>query len=364
MRGSRIAAALVAEGFETVVVLGGERPPGIGFGGATVRELSPVKAGPDGFSALVTPDGRAFDDEMKAARRERLLELLAATAPDILLIEAFPFGRRAMRFELLPLLEAAAARRPAPLVAASIRDILQEHRGPRRDAETVETVLRFFDRVLVHGDPALVRLEQSFGPAAALADRVAYTGIVGAAPEADQPGETHAVIVSVGGGAVGRRLIETALAARPLTRLATADWLILTGPNGSLAAAPVTPGVSVRAFTADLPRRLRRARVSVSQAGYNTVADLLASPTCRAVLVPYAGSGETEQTRRAALMEAGGLAVVVAEAMLTPATLAAALDRALDGVPPRTPPRLDGASRTATILKADLRARSGRRASA
>jgi predicted glycosyltransferase len=39
-------------------------------------------------------------------------------------IELFPFGRRQMRFELLPLLEAARARSPRPWIISSVRDVL------------------------------------------------------------------------------------------------------------------------------------------------------------------------------------------------------------------------------------------------
>ena len=79
-----------------------------------LRRLPPVKAGPAGFSDLVTPDGEPFGPDLRAARAARLLALFAEVEPDILLLEAFPFGRRAMRFELLPLLEAGArASRPA-----------------------------------------------------------------------------------------------------------------------------------------------------------------------------------------------------------------------------------------------------------
>ena len=46
------------------------------------------------------------------------------------MIEAFPFGRRQMRFELLPLLDAIAAMTPKPLLVTSVRDILQERVSP------------------------------------------------------------------------------------------------------------------------------------------------------------------------------------------------------------------------------------------
>lgn len=354
MRGARIAAA-AAELFEVTIALGGERPPGIGFGQAAVVALPPVKAGPAGFSALVTPEGRTFDAALQADRRDRLLGLLDTVAPDVLLIETYPFGRRAMQFELKPLLEAAWRRRPRPLVASSVRDILQETRRAGRDAEVVAAVRARFDCVLVHGDPRLVRLEETFPQAAALADRLAYTGLVGPPVDATAvlpPGEIADVIVSVGGGAVGAALIRLALAARPLSRLAEASWLVLTGPNLPDGAAPrAAAGVTVRPFVSDLPLRLRHARLSLSQAGYNTVADLLEAPGCRAVLVPYGSEGETEQTRRAALLGRAGFATVVAAEGLTPARLAAAMDAALDT--PQAPLVLDrnGARRSAALLR-------------
>ena len=51
-------------------------------------------------------------------------------------------------------------------------------------------------------------------------------------------------------------------------------------------------------FRKDLAGLMASARVSVSQAGYNTVCDMLVAG-CQSVLVPYASGGETEQSLRA-----------------------------------------------------------------
>ena len=218
-----------------------------------------------------------------------------------------------------------------------------------------------FDRVIVHGDPSFCPLERSFPLAAALEDRVVYSGLVGPPTGAAiTEDEAFDVIVSVGGGAVGTRLVAAALAARPLSRLAEAAWLVLTGPNRPAPdrlPEPV-PGVTLRAFAPDLPARLRRARLSISQAGYNTVADLIGAPACRAVLVPYGEGGETEQRQRAALMAERGWAVTVEADGLTPKTLADAIDAAL-ALPDRTTAiGLDGAARTCALLH-ELSAQTG-----
>ena len=358
VRAGRVAAAL-AQGFEVLLVVGGDVPPDILPDGVSVFALPPVKAGPAGFSGLVHPDGRPFTAEDKAERRDLLLDCFDDFVPEVVLIEAFPFGRRAMRFELTPLLHRAAAAVQRPLIACSVRDIVQEMR-PERRAETAELIRRYFDLVLVHGDPQFAELSDSFPEARTFADLVAYTGLVGPRHEgllhgvAHEDDEAFDVVVSVGGGAVGARLVAAALAARPLGPMADARWLLLAGPNAAAVPEVSTPeGVSVRAFVPDLAARLARARVSVSQAGYNTVADLIAA-RCRAVLVPYAAGGETEQPRRAALLAERGLAVVMDEASLDPAALAAAMEQALAMPPPAADLFLDGAALSRRLIERHL----------
>ena len=171
------------------------------------------------------------------------------------------------------------------------------------------------------------------------------------------------MVVSAGGGAVGGRLLEAALAARPRTPLADAGWLLLAGANlpesgfRSLAArAPA--GVTVERFRPDFRTLLRRARLSISQGGYNTLMEVL-DARLRAVVVPYAGGLETEQTLRANLLAARGLIEVVDEEDLGAESLAAAVRRALGKPPPAGLDGLDtaGAAATAAALRGLLAAR-------
>jgi predicted glycosyltransferase len=72
----------------------------------------------------------------------------------------------------------------------------------------------------------------------------------------------------------------------------------------------------------------------------------------RAVLVPFAAGTEAEQTMRAKLLAERGLVEVVEESALTPASLAAAIDRAAQA--PRPAPQtidLGGARRTAELMR-------------
>jgi predicted glycosyltransferase len=110
-------------------------------------------------------------------------------------------------------------------------------------------------------------------------------------------------------------------------------------------------GLTVYRNRPDLPTLMAQSVLSVSQAGYNTVLDLLAAGP-RAVLVPFAAPGETEQTQRCDLLAAAGVAVVTAEQGLTPERLAQAIEQALDRPAPNFTVAMDGAAETARLLKA------------
>ena len=345
-RAATLAGALERAGFEVTLASGGKPVEGY-----RVLQLPPASSDAS-FQQLLDEHGNPVDDAWRRRRREALLAAYAAAAPDVLLIELFPFGRRQMRFELLPLLNQAIATRPRPLVVCSVRDLIQAK--PERENEILECFEFFYDRLLVHGDPRLARFERSFGPAARIAGKLHYTGyVVQERPETTSDAGAEEVLVSAGGGAVGQRLLETAVAARALSRLRERTWRVLAGLNAEnfdALQARAGSGVIVERFRNDFTLRLRNCVLSVSQAGYNTVLETLQA-RARAVVVPFAGVAESEQTLRANLLAERGLLEVVEEAALTPATLAAAIDRA--AARPRPAPGaidLDGARRSAELL--------------
>ncbi|MDR3518579.1 MAG: glycosyltransferase [Azospirillaceae bacterium] len=354
-RAAMIARAAAAMGHDITVASGGPPLPGVDFGAARIIQLPPARTADASFRVLIDPTGHPVDDAWKIRRTAALEAAFAATAPELVLIESFPFGRRALRFELEPLV--TWTRRAGAPLASSVRDILVA-KSPDKRALMVETARRWFDAVLVHGDPALVTLGASFPEADQIANLIRYTGYVTAPPPAAVPDGDGAgeVVVSVGGGAVGLPLLEAAMAARPLCGpLAAVPWRLLCGPDlGATAVATLRdragPGIIIEPARPDFAALLARCRVSVSQAGYNTMMDLLHA-RCPAVVVPFAAGGETEQTQRAHLFQHRGLLQVVAEATLTPAALAAAIARAVAA--PRPAPgevQLDGAAETVRLL--------------
>ncbi|MDQ0456128.1 glycosyltransferase family protein [Rhizobium paknamense] len=352
-RASRIAGAMVEAGFAVTMVTGGAPVKGFPGPGIEHVQLPPVLSADGGFSGLVDDKGQPVDAAFEAARARLLIAAFEAVRPDAVIIEAFPFGRRQVRFELLPLLDAVAAAHPRPLLFTSIRDILQENRKPGRDRETVDLVQAHFDGVLVHGDPHFVRLEETFPLAREIADKILYTGLV-APPEPEPSEDRFDIVVSAGGGAVGGKLISAALEASLL--LGGDDrWCVISGPNLPEAEfqqfqAKTEGRVALYRFRPDFPSLLPQARLSISQAGYNTVCDLLRA-RCPSLLIPFAAGGETEQSLRAEKLEAAGLARVLKEDGLTAEAMAEAITaaRALQ-FPPSLSVSLDGAAETARLV--------------
>ncbi len=179
MRAGTLSRALEARGFEVTLVSGGTHVPGFHHGATRFVQLPPTRATNKFFKVLVDEHDQIIDEAWKADRTARLLAIEEEVRPDIVLIELYPFGRRQMRFEIEPLIEAAHARpTPRPLVVSSVRDILVEPGKPERIDEMVDRVRRFFDLVLIHGDPEFISFEETFPRMGEIADVTRYTGYV------------------------------------------------------------------------------------------------------------------------------------------------------------------------------------------
>jgi predicted glycosyltransferase len=357
-RAALLARGMATAGLDVSVVLGGRQVPGISFEGCARILLPPVHAADATFKSLLDEDGRPIDDAWRDHRAARLMFEYQCLNPDVLMIELFPFGRRMFAFELLPLLNAARVGPRPPRIVCSLRDILVRKPDGQRDRRAIAWARTCFDRILVHGDERFVPIEVSYPPISELRDMLSYTGYVVDRSDALEqevgPLGAGEVVVSVGGGAVGLPLLRAALAAKPSCSLADRTWRLLAGPNlPDEAFAQLVwskpAGVIVERWRDDLPALLRQCALSISQAGYNTVMDLLRTGA-PAVLVPFAEPGESEQILRASILEQRGRVATVA-GDLSPEILVSAIERAL--TLPATSVDIDcsGVETTAKLVK-------------
>jgi len=330
VRSLEVAGAL-ARDWDVTFVTGGEVPRSLPLPEKVEMVLLPaVESGAD-FKVQSTED-------VKARRQERLLACFEGAAPDVLMVELFPFGRKQFGFELMPLLK--MARKNGTLVACSLRDILVRRPDQAEyEARVCEITREYFDLVLVHSDPQFQRLEDSFSRIADLGCPVVYTGYVhrGANETVfEQSGPT--IVCSIGAGKceTGHHLVEAVIGAAGLLRnelphrfeiftgpfMPDSDYARVAGKAAELA------NVTLSRFTSDLPGEMRRADLSVSMGGYNTVMDVLAA-NVRALVYPEVGNGDNEQRVRAAKLAAMGAIEILDTFELAPEVLAGRIREAL-----------------------------------
>jgi predicted glycosyltransferase len=307
-----------------------------------------------------------------AARASGLGRAAAKFAPDVLVVEHYPFSKWELAPEIDVLIDAARAANPDVEIVCSARDILRRTRHESvSDAgwqrRVIATLNDRFDALLVHADPGFTRLEEHFAGAGELAVRVAYTGFVSekpgpaggdarARPAGLAAGEAS-LVVSTGGGAGSAALVERAIEAwrRLASRGAHAGrrMQVFCGLFWSddeiekLRERAAGGRCVVHPFTGDFLQQVGNADLSISRAGYNTCTNLL-EVRCPALLLP--DPRMSDQRFRAQRFAEHGLAAVVSSEEPSVAELAEAIEAALRRERPRHAFDLDGAQRTCDLL--------------
>ena len=329
-----LAAELARQNFQVELVSGGMPRELTIPETVKLRQLPPVYS-PDGsFSRLLDASGKDIDDNWRTRRKQKLLAFFESFSPQVLITETFPFGRRMMRFELIPLLESARHSVDCVQVITSIRDVLQPKTKPGRNEEICALIDQYYDHVLVHGDQKIAQLADSFALAASIDEKVSYSGYICAPGHELAPtGEgIDEVLVSAGGSVTGLEILKTAIAAKPMSGLNKLHWRLLVSPSiddSQFRALQqiAGEGIHIERNRPDFSDLVKRARLTISQAGYNTVTDILNSNTA-AVVIPYAEADEVEQTMRAQKLQNCGRLVLLPQDDLAPAAMATAIAKA------------------------------------
>jgi len=306
--------------------------------------------------------------EIKQKRRRALFKLYKETAPDLFIIELYPFGRGAFSFEIDPVLKGIryGILKPARVVC-SLRDILVDKKKytPSYEARVAASLNRFFDALLVHADPALLKLDETFSRVSAITRPVVYTGFVTPAPPAGareklrkelEITETEPfVVASLGGGRVGEPLLEAVITAfKRLNPPNRGTLQVFAGPLMSSEKFRRIEGCSderihVARFTPDFLSYLAAADLSVSMAGYNTCMNVLAAGV-PALVWPF--SQNREQRLRAERLASAGSLKVLTEKDINPDRLAAIMEKTLSQpARPKIPIDLNGAANTARWIE-------------
>ena len=339
-RAALISRNLSRAGLDVILVSGGEPLPHLDLGSSRFVQLSPVRTIDQNFTTLVDMNNQPVDDSWRRSRCNHLLDVWKNHKPDVVILELFPFGRRQMQFELLPLLDAVKSSGHRTIVVSSVRDILSGSRTPTRNNETVEFIKSYFDYVLIHSDPKLITFNETFVHADKIASQLVYTGYTVDPAQAIAKKYHHAqgeVIVSAGSGAVGLSLLETAILTRKSTVLKNNLWRVLVGIRVSESSFQALQKSSddnliIERARTDFPKLLNHCALSISQGGYNTTCEALVAKT-RCVIVPFSQGTETEQTIRTTRLAKRGFVKMIPESNLNPKSLSSAIRDAMDTAP-------------------------------
>lgn len=305
-----------------------------------------------------------------AARSAAITAHIDSAAPDVVIVEHYPFSKWELEAEILHLTQCARRANPAVKILASLRDIspaTRREQGPDYEARVLERLHQHFDALLVHADPALRTLDMSFPAAADVRVPVHYTGIV-ATPATEKqtpghasPGEKPYIIASVGGGrdrAGLKERVENAWQILQSRDAFTDMQLLLFGGledegQGAAGDTPASGAITRMGFSDSFRNYLDGAALSISCAGYNTCADLLYTGT-RALLLP--NTAMSDQLARAQMLHEHGLAERVPEPEGGVDPLIGMMERALQQPAGRSTCKfdLDGAARGAQIIEALL----------
>lgn len=352
--------------FQVCFINGGEVVRGFPIpAGVEVINLPAIKTDPE-FRELQPVDLTRTLEEVERDRTIQLLHTLNQFQPDVLMVELFPFGRRRFSFELIPLIEAAKAN--GVKIVSSLRDIVVTKQDQaKHEAKICRLINQYFDQLLIHGDPNLHPLEDSFSRVNDLNCEVHYTGYVAQRPEnqqltlVDQMALNRPepmILVSVGGGRFGHNLLQGMIGAAEVLRGCIPHHIhMFAGPFipdqvfwDLKQAGRDFPNLTIHRYTPNLLAYMEKADLSVNMSGYNTTMNILTTGV-RALMLPFTGNDDQEQTMRVQRLEQLGRVQMLKTADITPVRLAQRVKEALMQEPQITEFDLDGVRKTAECLR-------------
>lgn len=284
----------------------------------TVRSLPPViKLGDEHYG----PRDHAKNFALLKGHREALiLEATLSFRPDVFLVDHAPIG---MGGELLPTLALLQEEYPQTRRVLGLRDIIDDPQATQKvwKEQNIPDILeRVYDAILVYGRKDWFDVISAYDIPSSVAAKIHFCGYVcnKNADGTPYPNLPHSlpgyprILVTVGGGGDGRRIIEGYLTALRRHDGFGCQSLIVPGPlmdpadRAELEASLADlPDVHLIDGATDMLPLMRQCDLVISMAGYNTSAEIL-SLGCKAILVPRARP-RAEQRLRAGMLARLGL---------------------------------------------------------
>jgi predicted glycosyltransferase len=310
------------------------------------------------FTELTPVDDSLTMSELENIRTKILLDTCDRFQPDILIIELFPFGRRRFSFELIPLMEKAKAM--GTKIVSSVRDIVVTKQNQQRHEEKVcRLINKYFDMLLIHGDPNFVKLNLSFSRVNDLTCPVHYTGyVVQPLPQPQPIANKPIILVSVGGGRFGHDLLECVAHTAPMLKDKIPHHLqVFTGafsPDEVLVKLQQITrnldNITIERYTPNFLNYMQQADLSIGMSGYNTTMNIL-STGVKAMMMAFQGNNDKEQETRLKKLDNLGRVKMIQPEDLNPEKFAEQIISYLQQDKTELSLNLDGVNNTREYIK-------------
>ncbi len=252
-------------------------------------------------------------EEVKETREAILRESVLRFNPDLIVVDKRAAG---VDGELLPTLHALRHNGRHTKLVLGVRDILDDPERTRKvlaSNGSFEVIDEFYDEVWIYGSKAIFDTTKEYAFPESIIQKTYYCGYLKRPTVSAERSEgPPRILITTGGGGDGSDLIEAYLTGlSTLPRNVALRSTVIFGPQMPQARRleilrrfDYMADVNFLEFEADIANRYAESDVVVSQAGYNTVCELL-SFCRRAILVPRS-EPVREQLIRARLMAERG----------------------------------------------------------
>ncbi len=254
---------------------------------------------------LHDPSGRMSSEELWPIRRDKIESFLQDPYHAII-VEFFPFGRRRLKNEIHQLFKTVQEKNGFVPIFSFVREVLVPE-SLESEERMVKSVNNHIHTVFIRGDPNVIRFEDTFSLTHKISDKLFYTGYLGTEDNVDPRNRKPQILVSQGGGSIGRELLEAAIQTAPL--LPDYQFIIATGSKTSatefdqLNTLVTSNNVKIVPFLQNFKHQLMESALSISMGGDNTLMDVISTKT-PGLAFPYPGNSE-QDTRINKLSEKG-----------------------------------------------------------
>ncbi len=203
----------LCEHFEIYLINGGEPVPNYNISAEINYIQIPAIYSVEKQQKLMPVDQNLNLKQCLSMRSSIIKKLVCKVKPDLLITEHFPFGPL-FETEAISLITQVKKNNLQSKIVSCVRDVILTEEGSARDSHVCSLINKWYDLILVHGDPNIVPFKSSFPMVEKIQIPFHYTGyIVQSIEQRRSQSNWPILLVSVGGGRMGGELLDAVLKA-------------------------------------------------------------------------------------------------------------------------------------------------------